>query len=198
VEDWKAPEAKKAEMWETPSYLRVERSATLDPAAKKAVEDHQIPDVEVAVIEPAGYSIAVPPPVSDNLEASFGVLSATSQVLRLSSYFEVYTTIVFKAAADVKLDEAFAPALVAMQKENTEGFLQALPTDRSRASITGLIQKGEYYTASLPFNDKPVFIVEHPISIHWQTPDRAPHAACVKVTSYSRFPVSLDDRFCYR
>lgn len=30
VEDWKAPDAKKAEMWETPSYLHVQRSAMLD------------------------------------------------------------------------------------------------------------------------------------------------------------------------
>lgn len=192
MEDWQAG-TKKAGMWEQTPYLHFDRSAALDPAAKRAIEQGLIADAEVAVIEPP--SDVVPPPVGDALGTSDGVLNTVSQLLRdPGDPLRGLTVISAKLAPKVRA-EAFAPALVAMENypENTEAYLE--PLKSAPGSIGELSEKGRYFGFSLKGAGKRVFIVEHPISLHWFSPEDR-HTMCIKVASYSPFPISLDENYC--
>lgn len=199
IEDWHASVAKKAEASEPTPYLHFERSATLDPAANKAIQDHQIPDADIAVIEPAGYYASKPPPVSDELNAPFGLVRTSSVVFSTGSQYAVYSSIVFEPKTDAKISEMTAPALVAMEANpnDTESYLRALADQSSRRSIQRLIEKHDY-TVYLYFKfGNPLFLVDYPITIRWSDP-RGKHVACTKVASYSAFPVSLDQSYCLK
>jgi hypothetical protein len=121
IEDWNASAFKKAEMSETVHYLHFERSATLDPAANKAIQDHQISDAEGTVIEPAGYFASTPPSVNDRVSAPFGALETSSLIYSARyldtagahSFYYVITSIQIAPSAEAKLTAVFAPALVA-------------------------------------------------------------------------------------
>lgn len=205
MEDWLAT-LKKSGMTEPVPNTHFERSATLDPAAKKAIEAGEIPDTEVAVIEPPGDAVATPPIVSDTLIASFGEFDTVSGV---SVYnftkerdprqprYAVYTSITIKPSANTRI-EAFAPALVGIEKyaDNIQGYLQAL---HDSSGSLGEISDKSVYTASAPIKaaSERVFIVEHPISVHWFDP-AGRHSTCVTVASYSPFPINLDQKYCIR
>jgi hypothetical protein len=191
IEDWQA-NTKKAEASEQMPYFHFDRSAVLDAAAEKAIEQGLIADAEVAVIDPP--SNVLPPPVADALGTSDVAFDMVSQLVQDRERLRGVTSISAKLAPKVKV-EAFAPALSAMEKDpqNTEEYIKALKEARRFGSE--LTDKGIFFSFFLRGSVRRVFIVEHPISLHWFDPGGR-HTVCIKVASYSPFPVSLDDSYC--
>jgi hypothetical protein len=202
IEDWPT---KKAATSDSTPYLRFERSAVLDLAAAKAIEERQIPDVEVAVVEPSGDPTGVPPPVGDILITRFGEITTESSVyiagqardVRVPTY-GVSSRINIRPKANVRI-QAFAPALVAMERlrggGTTTDYLELLKD--SRGPIPRLSDKFDFQASIMAGDTQLVFIVEHPVTVQWSGPE-GEGSICIRTAAYSPFPVSVGQSYCVR
>jgi hypothetical protein len=80
--------------------------------------------------------------------------------------------------------------------KSTSEFLRNLM--ESRRPITKLSDKGDFVVSNQALGSaQRLFIVEHPVTIKWSSPD-AGGVTCIKVASYSLFPVSVGQEYCIR
>ena len=113
MEDWQAGTKESRDVGTNALSSFSDRSAALDPAAKRAIEQGLIADAEVAVIEPP--SDVVPPPVGDALGTSDGVLNTVFSTATRSRGSSSWPDCYLGWLAPKVRAEAFAPALVAME-----------------------------------------------------------------------------------
>jgi hypothetical protein len=202
---WQALEdapTKKAAIDGLPAF-HFERAANLDPDVAAAVADRQIPDADVAVIDPLVDPLALPPLVSDALRGLFGDLETSSLVYKAGPA-SALTPIRYGTQTSVMLTKhdnntvsVYAPALVAMDSRDTRttaDFLRSLKS--SRRPISRIEEKGEYSVFNLGDQPAPrLYVIEHPVTIKWKEAGKEV-STCIKVSSYSRFPVSVGDDYC--
>src|SRR5262249_21733529 len=94
-------------------FLRFEESAALDPEAKQAIQDRQIPNVEVAVFTPSPSGFADWPAVQDIFRSALGSFKASSRVSVPDKTkffpFEVDSRIELQQDPEVKIEAVIAP-----------------------------------------------------------------------------------------
>lgn len=199
IEDWEKANKKAAAIPKADEAgFHFQRVAELDPAAAKAVEAQQIPDVEVAVFEPTGDPLGDLPPVADTLRSGFGTLNSWSQAFNWrgkEARYAIQGIIRIEPGPNVKVD-VFAPALIAMRTaETAERFLQLL--DKSSHPLENVVEKGTEFSIERQGTLPRLFAVEHPITIRWSSPGGS-GSACIEVASYSLFPISVGQNYCVR
>jgi len=182
-------------------FLRFEESAALDPEAKQAIQDRQIPNVEVAVFTPSPSGFADWPAVQDIFRSPLGSFKASSRVSVPDKTkifpFEVDSRIELQQDPEVKIEAVIAPALVALERaESTAQFVKLLSESRQPWDEFS-IEKRAGVSRRFTRETKRFFLVEHPITIKWSSRGTS-GSTCIRMASYSLFPVSLGSDYCIK
>jgi hypothetical protein len=182
-------------------FLRFEESAALDPEAKQAIKDRQIPDVEIAVFTPSPSGFPDWPAVQDIFRSPLGSFKANSRVSVPDKTkffpFEVDTRIEIQPNPEIKIEAVIAPALVALERaESTAQFVKLLSESRQPWDEFS-IAKGAGVSRRFTKESKRFFLIEHPVTIKWSTRGTS-GSTCIRMASYSLFPVSLGSDYCIK
>jgi hypothetical protein len=157
-------------------------------------------------------------PVSDFIGTTTGSVFSTSGVdfkekassftflnVRLNLIFVPANPPTATTAGEVRI---FSPFLSALGKEprETAQFLESI-SRFTKEPVPILTTASENRGERLPspsydFN-RTFYVVEHPLTIEWLARDNATgtirsSVQCIRIASYSPFPVSLNDKFCVR
>jgi hypothetical protein len=180
------------------------KASSLDPVTARAVTSGFLSDDDIAVVNYKAAQGTVGP-VSDTIGSDDGlVLSISSIALKEKTRLTTFLKIKMPPGSQVKI---FSPFLTALMKEptGTAQFLDGIyhytkePTPLMAVSDS----KEERFPILNYDSTRKFYIVEHPITIEWQTRDnlgslRSSSIQCARIASYSPFPVSLNERFCVR
>ena len=181
--------------------FRFEESAALDPEAKQAIKDRQIPDVEVAVFTPSPSGFPDWPAVDDTFRSSLGTFKANSRVSVPDKTkffpFEVDSRVEIQRNPEIEIEAVIAPALVALERaESTAQFVKLLSDSRQPWDEFS-IEKGVGVSHRFTKESRRFFLVEHPITVKWRSRGTS-GSTCIRIASYSLFPVSLGSDYCIR
>jgi hypothetical protein len=164
-------------------------------------------DDEVAVLDLKAVTGKFPA-VSDAIGLDVGqVYSSSGMEVKERERFRSFTHLLVKfGARDGDQVKVFSPFLSALKKEPRESsqFLDAISfyTKEPVPILTASSSAGELVASPLFASTQPFFVVEHPITIEWSVHDDKgelkPFSQCIRIASYSPFPVSLNEKFCVR
>jgi hypothetical protein len=201
VEDWQKS-IKKAALPNSDARFSIMRSAALDPAAAKAIDNGDIPDGDVVVFDLDNDPFGGPPEVADAIKSSWGSFEASSgpYLGGAASDFTplshgVYYRMSIKRKPEVRI-EVYAPALFAMEdSRNIVDYIRALKS--SRQPIKWITEKGVANYGDLLRGRSQAFLVEHPVTVKWSGLEGS-GSICITVASYSPYPVNLGQDYCVR
>jgi hypothetical protein len=181
------------------------KASSLDPTVANAVKSGFLLDDDVAVMD---YKVAAQGqvgPVSDAVGSGDGlVVSRSAIALKEKTLLANFLRVKIPPGSQVKI---FSPFLSALMKEPTKTaqFLEGIY--RYTKEPTPLVATSNSKEEQFPFitydSAQKIYVVEHPITIEWQTRDsigslKSSSVQCVRIASYSPFPVPLNGRFCVR
>lgn len=181
------------------------KASSLDGAVADGVRSGLLPDEDVAVFDhQAAQGNA---PVSDSVSLPIGSVRSISDVL-FKDRATPYTTLFVKVNSVASSDQVkvFSPFLSALRKgpKETATFLELISRfarEPDPIVSTSDIRDEELWGPSFDFKKK-FYVVEHPLTIEWLAlaPDGKVTSSvqCIRIASYSPFPVSLNDKFCVR
>jgi hypothetical protein len=184
------------------------KASSLDPAVMSAVRSGLLSDDDVAVLDSKAVKDKFPA-VSDTIGLDVGQLYSTSGMeFKEKDKTRSVTQLVVKLGARRDGDKVrvFSPFLSAMRKEPRESgqFLEAISTYTKEPVpiLTASSSEGDSIASpNFPLT-RTFFVVEHPITIEWSVHDDKgelkPFSQCIRISSYSPFPVSLNEKFCVR
>jgi hypothetical protein len=180
------------------------KASSLDQTVANAVKSGFLPDDDVAVVNYKAAQGQVGP-VSDAVGSGDGlVLSRSAIALKEKTLLAIFLRVKIPPGSQVKI---FSPFLSALVKEPTKTaqFLEGIY--RYTTEPTPLVAISDSKDEQFPFiaydATQKFYVVEHPITIEWQARDsigslKSSSVQCVRIASYSPFPVSLNERFCVR
>ena len=180
------------------------KASSLDPTVAGAVNSGFLPDDDVAVVDYKAAQGQVGP-VSDAVGSGDGlVLSRSAIALNEKTLLSNFLRVKLPPGSQVRI---FSPFLSALMKEPTKTaqFLEGI-YHYTKEPIP-LVEISDSKEEQFPFitydSTRKFYVVEHPITIEWQTRDsigslKSSSVQCARIASYSPFPVSLNERFCVR
>lgn len=171
----------------------VMKSSEADFAAAAAIRAGKFADTQVTVFKLTGQDL---PPVMDGFAHRLGQIATISRARYDEgkgsiSFGEVKITAA-NSAAQVRV---YAPVLQALiQSETTEKFVSQLQDARERRTPLVLTENAFRYGALTP--KSMMYVIEHPVTLHWSAVGAKDEFACIIVATYSPFPLNVGKDFC--
>jgi hypothetical protein len=183
------------------------KASLLDPAVARAVQSGFLSDDDVAVLDYKAAQGEVAQ-VSDTIGSDSGFVYSNSGIdfkEKFSSYTYLKVGMGPKQTDGVQV-RVFSPFLSALTKEprETAQFLDAVSrfTKEPVPILTTSSSEQERLPSPNFASTQTFYVVEHPLTIEWLVRDDKgelkPSVQCVRIASYSPFPVSLNENFCVR
>ena len=111
--------------------------------------------------------------------------------------FEVDSRVEIQRNPEIEIEAVIAPALVALERAKSTAQFVKLLSDSRQPWDEFSIEKGVGVSRRFTKESRRFFLVEHPITVKWRSRGTS-GSTCIRIASYSLFPVSLGSDYCIR